>query len=44
MAGARDILIHAYEETDPEIVWDIVENDIPAVLAEARRLLGETNR
>jgi uncharacterized protein with HEPN domain len=41
MAGARDILIHAYEETDPEIVWDIVESDIPPLLVEVRRLLGE---
>jgi uncharacterized protein with HEPN domain len=44
MAGARDILIHVYEETAPEIVWDIVETDIPALLAELRRLLGEATR
>ena len=43
MAGARDILIHAYEETDPEIVWDIVENDIPALLLQVRRWLGEAD-
>jgi uncharacterized protein with HEPN domain len=44
MAGARDILKHVYEETGPEIVWDIVETDIPALLADLRRLLTETTR
>ncbi len=44
MAGLRDILIHAYEDTDPETVWDLVEREIPILLAQVRRLLGEQDR
>ena len=41
MVAARNVLIHGYEGTDPEIVWAIVEREVPALLAMARRLLGE---
>src|SRR3989344_7933351 len=29
IAGARDIMIHAYFKVDWDIVWDIVKRDIP---------------
>ena len=33
IAGFRDILIHAYFGVDLDIVWDVVANKIPALLA-----------
>lgn len=32
MAGLRDILIHEYFGLDAEIVWDIVQNKVPALV------------
>jgi uncharacterized protein with HEPN domain len=32
IAGFRDILIHAYFGVDLDIVWDIVEHKVPALL------------
>lgn len=31
MAAMRDRLIHGYVGVDDEIVWDVVENNIPAL-------------
>ena len=41
MVNARNVLIHNYEGTDPEIVWGIAAHDIPPLLAAVRRLLEE---
>ena len=35
IAGFRDILIHAYFGVDLDIVWDVVANKIPGLLAAA---------
>jgi len=32
IAGFRDIVTHHYFGVSDEIVWDIVENEIPALL------------
>ena len=39
MISARNILIHNYDGVDPEIVWGIVERDIPSLLLAVDRLL-----
>lgn len=39
MKAARNVLIHAYEGTDPKIVWGIVERDIPPLLTAVKLLL-----
>ncbi|MEX2260772.1 MAG: HepT-like ribonuclease domain-containing protein [Bryobacteraceae bacterium] len=39
MISARNILIHNYDGIDPEIVWGIVERDIPSLLASVQALL-----
>ena len=38
-ARFRDLVAHHYFSLDPEIVWDIVANRIPAVRSAARELL-----
>jgi uncharacterized protein with HEPN domain len=39
MAGTRDRLIHGYFSVDFELVWDIVQNKIPPLHADIRRIL-----
>lgn len=31
MAGIRDVLIHDYDSIDLEIVWNVVENELPKI-------------
>ncbi|MCP5118818.1 MAG: DUF86 domain-containing protein [bacterium] len=42
--GARNVVIHAYEYLKPELIRDIVEKDIPELLATVRRIIAETTR
>ena len=44
MAGTRDRLIHGYFSVDFELVWDIVQNKIPALDAGIRRILKQNLR
>lgn len=32
MAGMRDIVTHHYDEVDPEVIWDVVQDDIPQLI------------
>ena len=36
----RNILIHGYAEVDHRLVWDVVENKLPALGREGSALLG----
>ncbi len=40
MNALRNVLIHNYEGADPDLVWAIVERDVPPLLEAVRRLLG----
>lgn len=39
--GFRNVLIHEYADVDDALVWDVLEDDLPKLLAEVRALLGE---
>ena len=41
MAGARDRLIHGYFQVDLEAVWAMVDQDLPVLKPQLRRLLDE---
>ena len=39
MAGLRDILAHAYFGLDDEVLWDIVQNEVPSLVDHIERIL-----
>jgi uncharacterized protein with HEPN domain len=39
--SARNILTHNYEGVDPEIVWNIVDRNIPQLLAAVAELISD---
>jgi len=39
IAGLRDFIAHAYFALDPDIIWDAIERDIPALLDAVRRII-----
>lgn len=41
IAGSRDKLIHAYFEVDWRIVWNILENEVPALEQGVRAILAK---
>lgn len=40
IAGLRDILAHEYFGLDEDILWDVVQNRIPVLLGQIRRILA----
>ena len=40
-AGLRDILIHQYFGVDVEIIWDIIQNNLPKFEEELARILAD---
>lgn len=41
MNDLRNVLIHNYEGADPDMVWGVVDREIPMVLAAVDRLVAE---
>ena len=41
IAGFRDIIAHNYFGVSDEIVWDVIENEIPALLEQTRKMLND---
>ena len=39
--GLRNRVIHGYDDLDDEIVWDIIQNKLPALESRIAELLGE---
>lgn len=44
IAGLRDKLIHDYGQVDIHKVWDVVEDRLPALRAQIRRILERERR
>ena len=36
----RNVLVHAYATIDHQIVWDVIQNDLPRLRGVLARLLG----
>jgi uncharacterized protein with HEPN domain len=43
IAGFRDIVAHEYFGINDETVWDIVENEVPALLKMVKTMLEKNN-
>jgi len=41
MIGMRHVLVHGYFETDKELVWKVVEQDIPKLRAQLEKILAQ---
>jgi uncharacterized protein with HEPN domain len=44
IAGIRDILIHAYFTVDLEILWEIIEEKLPAFKTRVIQIMDEINK
>jgi uncharacterized protein with HEPN domain len=42
IAGLRDIIAHEYFGIDTDILWDVIQERIPALLDDLRRILAQT--
>lgn len=36
IAGFRNRIVHAYMDIDPDLVWSVIEDDLPAIVRMAR--------
>ena len=41
MIGMRHVLVHGYFETDKELVWRVVEQDVPTLKAQIEKILEQ---
>jgi len=41
IAGTRDRLSHGYDDVDYQVLWDAVQQDVPALLATVGQILQE---
>jgi len=44
IAGLRDVIAHTYFALDPDILWDAVERDVPALLDAVRKIIRTESR
>ena len=42
VVGMRNRLVHGYDSVDLDVLWDTIEDDFPPLIAELKRILGET--
>jgi uncharacterized protein with HEPN domain len=41
ITGIRHRVVHDYGHVDPDIVWDTVQEDVPAILNKLKRILSD---
>lgn len=41
--GMRHILVHGYFSISPDVLWDVIENDIPKLIPILKRYHNEVN-
>jgi uncharacterized protein with HEPN domain len=41
IVGLRNRLIHGYDSVDPDILWDILTEDLPLLAEQLRHALGD---
>ncbi len=41
MIGARNRLIHGYDNVDFDILWTIIQTDLPDLVVQLRKILEE---
>lgn len=39
MAGMRDVIIHDYDEVDPDEVWTVIRENLPHLLTDIEPLI-----
>ena len=44
MAGMRDILIHAYDKVNVDVVWETVTTSIPSLIDAIQPLITDFDR
>jgi len=37
----RNRLVHGYNSVDLDVLWDTIEDDLPPLIAELEKILGE---
>ncbi len=40
--GLRNIISHAYDSVEPEMIWGIIQNNIPVLSEEVNKMIGES--
>jgi uncharacterized protein with HEPN domain len=43
IVGLRNRLIHGYDQVDFDVLWRIVQNDLPPLVTELRSILGASS-
>jgi uncharacterized protein with HEPN domain len=41
IAGLRNRLVHGYDDVDFDILWDIIQSDLPTLVATLTAILGQ---
>ncbi len=44
IVGMRHILVHHYFEIDTDLVWSVIENELPTLKRDLAQILGELER
>ena len=44
MAGTRDVIIHDYSGVDVDLIWEIIDKNIPQLKKKILKLLEELNK